>query len=105
MHRHVAHFIVMAALSWPLAGCWANRGVDDAVITARVRTALLEDPRTSDSQIDLVTHRGVVTLPGSVSPAARDGALAIVVRTPDVRGVTSVLHVKDSREPANPTAR
>jgi hypothetical protein len=70
MQRHVTHFIVMAALSWPL-----------------------------------VTHRGVVTLPGSVSPAARDSALAIVVRTPDVRGVTSVLHVKDSREPANPTAR
>jgi len=105
MQRRVAHFIVMAALSWPLAGCWANRRVDDAAITAQVRTALLEDPRTADSQIDLVTRRGVVTLSGTVSADARDGALAIVVRTPDVRGVTSVLHVEDSREPAITPAR
>ncbi len=93
-----ARFIVtatcLAFLSLPMAACRTGRAIDDAMITAQIKAELVADPRTVNSRINVVTQDGVVMLSGTVSLAARNGALAIAVGTLGVREVISVLHVE-----------
>src|SRR3954466_13676097 len=67
---------------------------DDAYITTRVKTALLNDPEIS-SRIDVETSGGVVTLSGAVKTAAeRDKALAVARKVTGVADVKSTLQVQ-----------
>jgi len=62
--------------------------VDDTVITASAKAALIDDPVTKAGQIDVGVNKGVVELGGRVdSQAAKDRA-AVVAR--NVKGVTDV---------------
>jgi hyperosmotically inducible periplasmic protein len=68
--------------------------IDDATITGRVKTALLNDPGVSGLRIDVDTFKGVVTLSGGVkSRAEADRAVAIARKTPGVVDVKSTLQV------------
>ena len=67
---------------------------DDAYITTRVKTALLNDPEIS-SRIDVETSGGVVTLSGAVKTAVeRDKALAVARKVTGVSDVKSTLSVQ-----------
>jgi hyperosmotically inducible protein len=67
---------------------------DDAYITTRVKTALLNDPDIS-SRIDVETSGGVVTLSGAVKTAVeRDRALAVARKVTGVSDVKSTLQVQ-----------
>jgi osmotically-inducible protein OsmY len=67
---------------------------DDAYISTRVKTALLNDPEIS-SRIDVETAKGVVTLSGAVkTPAERDKAVAIARKITGVTDVKSTLQVQ-----------
>ena len=88
---------VIVALSGPAAlgtvACGKSVGntIDDATITGRVKTAMLNDPQVAGLKIDVDTFKGVVTLSGRVkSPTERDQAIAIARRT------TGVVEVKDA---------
>ena len=78
-------------LSMPLiAGCGKTVGqtIDDATITTRVKSAMLNDPAVGGTRIDVDTFKGVVTLSGRVkSQAEKDQAIALARR---VNGVTEV---------------
>jgi osmotically-inducible protein OsmY len=78
-------------LLMPLAaGCGKTVGqtIDDATITTRVKTAMLNDPAVGGTRIDVDTFKGVVTLSGRVkSQAEKDQAIALARR---VNGVTEV---------------
>ncbi|HTM02208.1 MAG TPA: BON domain-containing protein [Vicinamibacterales bacterium] len=78
-------------LSMPLAaGCGKTVGqtIDDATITTRVKSAMLNDPSVGGTRIDVDTFKGVVTLSGRVkSQAEKDQAVALARR---VNGVTEV---------------
>ena len=66
----------------------AGRAVDDSVITAKVKSALIADPTTKAHQIEVETFQGQVQLSGYVEDEkARDRA-AQVAR--DIEGVKSV---------------
>jgi hyperosmotically inducible protein len=67
--------------------------VDDAVITAAVKTHLLEDPMVKGSQIDVDTRAGVVFLTGSVRSQAESQRAVEVARATE--------HVKDVRANLN----
>jgi hyperosmotically inducible protein len=69
---------------------------DDATITTRVKTALLNDTGiTAKSKIDVETVKGVVTLTGSVTtPDERDRAMAIARKISGVSDVKSALQVQ-----------
>jgi osmotically-inducible protein OsmY len=72
------------------AGCGKTVGqtIDDATITTRVKTAMLNDPAVGGTRIDVDTFKGVVTLSGRVkSQAEKDQAIALARR---VNGVTEV---------------
>jgi osmotically-inducible protein OsmY len=67
---------------------------DDATITTRVKTALLNE-REITSKIDVDTFKGVVTLSGSVKTAAeRDRAMALARTITGVTDVKSALQLQ-----------
>ena len=65
--------------------------MDDATISTRVKTVLLNDPQVAATKIDVSTTGGIVTLSGSVKSKA-DEARAIEI----ARQVTGVREVKSS---------
>ena len=77
------------------AGCGAaagrtgvNRAIDDATITTRVKTALINAPVDSIARIDVETRQGVVTLSGRVNSKDEEAKAIALART--VKGVTDV---------------
>ncbi len=62
--------------------------VDDAVITTKVKAAILEDPELKFTEISVETFKGVVQLSGFVSSQAHIDKAVQVAR--GVKGVTSV---------------
>lgn len=62
--------------------------IDDAVITTKVKAALIEDPLTKAYQIEVETYKGVVQLSGFVATRAEANRATEVAR--GVQGVTSV---------------
>ena len=67
---------------------------DDATITTRVKTALLNDPEIR-SKIDVDTFNGVVTLSGAVRTAGeREKAMALARKINGVSDVKSTLQIE-----------
>jgi len=107
MKKYSLTMVLTLTLSVPVAatfvtGCGGGRAMtnsartvpDDAYITTRVKTALLNDAEIS-SPIDVATSGGVVTLSGAVKTAVeRDKAVAIARKITGVSDVKSALEVK-----------
>ena len=71
--------------------------MDDATISARVKTVLLNDPQVAATKIEVSTAGGVVTLSGSVKSKADEARAIEVARTvTGVRDVKSTLVVPAS---------
>ncbi len=91
--------LLVVALVAPLllTACGKSVGetIDDATITTRVKTALLNDPDVGGLRIDVDTFKGVVTLSGAVKSATeRDKAVAIARRIGGVTDVKSTLQIQ-----------
>jgi hyperosmotically inducible periplasmic protein len=68
--------------------------VDDAAITAKVKTALIGDPKTKAYKIDVDTRSGVVLLQGTVkSEAERARAAELATGIGGVQSVDNQLKV------------
>jgi hyperosmotically inducible protein len=90
-----ARLLAVAALATLVMACTPTRTqksagetIDDAVITTKVKAALVESPTASARQIDVETYRGTVQLNGFVDSAAESTAAAAAARR--VEGVTAV---------------
>lgn len=100
MNRRLHSVLLIAALlviSMLVTACGKTVGetIDDATITTRVKTALLNDPDVGGLRIDVDTFKGVVTLSGRVkTPAEEQKAVAIAKRTGGVTDVKSTLQVE-----------
>jgi hyperosmotically inducible protein len=71
--------------------------MDDATITARVKTVLLNDRQVVATKIEVSTAAGIVTLSGSVKSKAEETRAIEVARTvTGVRDVKSTLVVPAS---------
>lgn len=97
--HHLMSALLVLALVAPLlsAACGKTVGetIDDATITTRVKTALLNDPDVAGTRIDVDTTTGIVTLSGIVkNQAEADKAVAIARRIGGVKDVKSTLQVK-----------
>jgi hypothetical protein len=91
--------LLVVTLMAPLfaAGCGKTVGetIDDATITTRVKTSLLNDPDVGGLRIDVDTFKGVVTLSGSVKTKAEEAkAIAIARKIGGVTDVKSTLQVQ-----------
>lgn len=98
-------WVLAALLGGSLAACTstptqqsAGEAIDDGVVTAKVKAALVEDPVTKAHQIEVETFKGTVQLSGFVEDdEARNRALQLA------RDVDGVKRVKDALEVRNPT--
>ncbi len=97
--RRLVLALLVVALASPLAftacgGKSVGDSIDDATITTRVKTALLNDPNVGGLRIDVDTTLGVVTLSGVArTPEEEQQAIAIARRIPGVKDVRSTLVV------------
>ncbi len=94
-----AVLLLLLALAAPLlaSGCGKSVGatIDDATITTRVKTALLNDPQVNATRIDVSTTLGVVTLSGLVgSQAEADRAVAVARKIQGVKDVKSTIQIQ-----------
>ncbi len=72
--------------------------IDDGVVTAKVKAALIEDPVTKAHQINVETFKGTVQLSGFVeSDETRSRALELARDIDGVRNVKDALEVRDTR--------
>jgi osmotically-inducible protein OsmY len=65
-----------------------GEAIDDTVITARVKTAIFNDPELSAAEINVETFKGTVQLSGFVSERSAIAKAAEVTRA--ISGVKSV---------------
>jgi osmotically-inducible protein OsmY len=71
--------------------------IDDGVVTAKVKAALIEDPVTKAHQINVETFKGTVQLSGFVeSDEARTRALQLVRDIDGVKSVKDAMEIRDS---------
>jgi osmotically-inducible protein OsmY len=88
----MAGTVVAACTSTPTQQS-SGEAIDDGVVTAKVKAALIEDPVTKAHQINVETFKGQVQLSGFVeSDEARTRALQLA------RDVDGVKKVKDAME-------
>lgn len=96
--RGILLFLAVAILlPAMLAACGKTIGdtIDDATITTRVKSALLNDPGVNATRIDVATSAGVVTLTGAVKSKTEEGrAVEVARQVPGVREVKSSLQVQ-----------
>ena len=67
LNRSVAVFLAAVVLG--LSGCATNGGnnfFDEAMVTARVKKAIFDDPSLKVADISVSTEKGVVALEGTV---------------------------------------
>lgn len=73
----------------------AGEYIDDSLLTAKVKTALIESPDTKAHQINVETDHGVVQLSGFVdSAAAKAAATSVAKSVTGVKDVKNELSVK-----------
>jgi hyperosmotically inducible periplasmic protein len=97
--KRLTVFVLMIALIAPLllAACGKSVGdtIDDATITTRVKTALLNDPDVGILRIDVDTFKGVVTLSGRVHTKDEEAkAVALARKISGVTDVKSTLQIQ-----------
>jgi osmotically-inducible protein OsmY len=89
--RFIPIVLILTIALPSLAGCAGKsspRQVDDLTITARVKTALLNDPDITAPRIDVETVKGVVTLSGRVASKQEEQKAIHVARS--IAGVVDV---------------
>ena len=75
----------------------AGRVMDDSVITAKVKSALVADPTTKAHQIEVETFQGTVQLSGFVDDAeARTRAAQVAADIEGVKNVKNSLQVRST---------
>lgn len=98
-HRSGTVIVLMFALLLPVlvSACGKSVGetIDDATITTRVKTALLNDPVVGGLRIDVDTFKGVVTLSGRVKSKDEEAkAIALARQVGGVADVKSTLQIQ-----------
>ncbi len=97
-------WLLAALLGGSLAACTftptqqpVGEAIDDGVVTAKVKAALVEDPLTKVHQIDVETFKGTVQLSGFVeNDTARTRALQLARDVDGVKKVKDAMEVRDS---------
>lgn len=97
--KRLTMFVLVMTLIAPLllAACGKSVGdtIDDATITTRVKTALLNDPDVGVLRIDVDTFKGVVTLSGRVKTKEEEAkAIALARKISGVTDVKSTLQIQ-----------
>ena len=97
IHRTLVSLLCLVPLLTVSCGRTVAETIDDGTITARVKTALLNDTQVGATKIDVDTANGVVTISGLVkSKEEETRAVELVRQTPGVKDVKSALQVNST---------
>jgi hyperosmotically inducible protein len=107
-HVRISAVACATALCFLVAGCGQGAPssvvpsigtrIDDTVVTAQVKAALLGDPALKSLELKVETHKGVVQLAGFADDAAQAAqAAAITAGVAGVTGVENSIALKDSK--------
>ena len=103
MTRFARISILAAAVALTgLAGCASTRThestgqyMDDTTLTAKVKTAIFEQPSLKSAEINVETFKGVVQLSGFVSSqSSADSAVMVAKNVGGVKSVKNDMRVK-----------
>jgi osmotically-inducible protein OsmY len=87
--------VLLAPLFASACGKSVGETIDDATITTRVKTSLLNDPTVGGMRIDVDTFKGVVTLSGRVKTRQEEQtAIALARKIGGVKDVKSTLQIE-----------
>jgi hyperosmotically inducible protein len=90
--------LVLVPVLFAACGKSIGETIDDATITTRVKTALLDDKDVAGLKIDVDTTLGVVTMSGVVrSRNEEQRAIQLARGIPGVKDVRSTLQVNPSQ--------
>lgn len=82
-----------------------NPNPDDLTLRDRIESEIFRDPKTSRQEMNIDVVDGVVELRGELpSQSAIDDLIARVKNIPDVKGVTSYLHLPGTPAPNKESA-
>ncbi len=94
-HAWLIAMLVIVPLLVSACGKTVGETIDDATITTRVKTSLLNDPDVGGMRIDVDTFKGVVTLSGRVKTKDEEAkAIAIARKIGGVADVKSTLQIQ-----------
>jgi hyperosmotically inducible protein len=86
------HFasVILLSLALVVSACGKSisETIDDGTVTARVKTAFINDPVVGAARIDVDTFKGVVTLSGRVKTKEEEAKAIALARS--IRGVADV---------------
>jgi hyperosmotically inducible periplasmic protein len=90
----LAACVLVIAIAFTGCGKSVGETIDDATITAQVKTRLLNDPQVGGMKIDVDTTLGVVTMSGVVKTRAEETrAVELAKQVSGVKDVKSTLQV------------
>lgn len=91
-------FVVSLAGCQAMTGKTAGANVDDATLTARVKTKLVSEKATNLTRIDVDTNNGIVYLNGTVqNPQQKAKAEDLARDTQGVKKVINNLQIESQR--------
>ena len=100
-HRHATAallaLVLIATLLLSACGKTVGETIDDGTITARVKTAFINDPAIGGLRIDVDTFKGVVTLSGAVKSKDEEAKAVAIARS--IKGVTDVKSTLQVQQP------
>ncbi len=104
VRQNTAVLVLSALMASAIVGCSSTptqqstgQAIDDGVVTAKVKAALIQDPVTKAHQINVETFKGQVQLSGFVETnEARSRALQVARDVDGVKKVTDAMEVRDS---------
>jgi osmotically-inducible protein OsmY len=102
MSKRLTTLLLVAATVTAMGGCAATRSqestgqyMDDTAITAKVKSAIFQDPNLKSAEINVETFKGVVQLSGFVNSEADINRAVTVTRNIDgVRSVKNDMRMK-----------
>ena len=95
LHLILLLVVLLAPMLVTACGKSVGETIDDATITTRVKTSLLNDPDVGGLRIDVDTFKGVVTLSGRVKNRDEETkAVALARKIGGVADVKSTLQIQ-----------
>jgi osmotically-inducible protein OsmY len=100
--RYLFVIAIAGVIAMGINGCAATKTkestgqyIDDAAITTKVKSKLVEDPLVSGLRISVETYKGVVQLSGFANSTAEiNQAEALAMQTEGVLAVRNDIHLK-----------
>src|SRR4026209_115939 len=97
-HAWLIAMLVIVPRLVSACGKTVGETIDDATITTRVKTALLNDPQVAGLTIDVDTTKGIVTMPGLVKSRNEEQRAVTIARgVPGVKDVKSTLQLQTAQ--------